>query len=167
MQEPWFFDEMRFGTRTVVGRRWTKRGYRPRCPVKYGFSYNYLFQATQPSTGKTFEMFLPKMDGDSFKLFLEAFSKEYPKACLIMDNAGSHKTTLSEELNKNVNIEYLSAYSPDFNPQERMFQEIKKALKGKFFNEIEPIEKLVEQTVKTLSQDPLKVQSLTAWHWIV
>ena len=53
-----------------------------------------------------------------------------------MDNAGNHKTTLSDELREKISIEFLSPYSPDFNPQERMFQEIKKVLKGKFFNEI-------------------------------
>lgn len=70
-----------------------------------------------------------------------------------MDNAGNHKTTLSSELKAKVSIEFLSPYSPDFNPQERMFQEIKKVLKGKFFNRIEPIEKLVTDKVIELSQN--------------
>lgn len=158
---------MRFGTRTVVGKRWTKCGYRPKCPMKYGFSYNYLFQATQPSTGKTFEMFLPRMDGECFKLFISAFTELHPNACLIMDNAGCHKTILDEKLREKVSIQYLPAYSPDFNPQERMFQEIKKALKGKFFNELEPIEKLVENTTKILANNTQKVKDITAWKWIV
>lgn len=157
---------MRFGTRTVVAKRWTACGYRPQCPMKYGFSYNYLYQATQPATGKTFSMLLPRMDGQCFTLFIEAFTKAHPNACLIMDNAGNHKTTLSSEPKAKVSIEFLSPYSPDFNPQERMFQEIKKVLKGKFFNRIEPIEKLVTDKVIELSQNKDKVKSLTAWKWI-
>jgi transposase len=134
--------------------------------MKYGFSYNYLFQATQPSTGKTFEMFLPRMDGECFTLFIEAFTNDYPQACLIMDNAGSHKTKLRDDLKQKVNIEFLAPYSPDFNPQERMFQEIKKPLKGVFFKELEPIEKMVEKTIKTLCSNTQKVKNITAWDWI-
>ncbi|NET40345.1 MAG: hypothetical protein F6K19_51850, partial [Cyanothece sp. SIO1E1] len=103
---------MRFGTRTVIGKRWTKCGYRPACPMKYGFSYNYLYQTVQPATGRTFEMFLPRMDGECFRLFLEGFTAMYTEQCMIMDNAGSHKTTLHAQLSKKVNIQYLSAYSP-------------------------------------------------------
>ena len=158
---------MRFGTRTVVGRRWTKEGYRPTCQMKYGYKYNYLYQATQPYTGKTFEMFLPRMDGECFELFLQEFAKQHPKACLIMDNAGSHKKEIENQEAKKVKIEFLAPYSPDFNPQERMFQEIKTVIKGKFFEDIEDIEKIVEQKVKQLSQNPEKVKSLTAWHWII
>lgn len=158
---------MRFGTRTVVARRWTACGHRPQCPMKYGFSYNYLYQATQPSTGNTFSMFLPRMDGQCFQLFIEAFTQKYPGHCLIMDNAGSHKTILETELSQKVNIEFLSAYSPDFNPQERMFQEIKKAMKGKLFKTIEPIEQLIEKEVKELEARPDKVKKITAWHWII
>lgn len=135
--------------------------------MKYGFSYNYLYQATQPSTGNTFSMFLPRMDGQCFQLFIEAFTQKYPGHCLIMDNAGSHKTILETELSQKVNIEFLSAYSPDFNPQERMFQEIKKAMKGKFFKTIEPIEQLIEKEVKELEARPDKVKKITAWHWII
>ncbi len=166
-QKPWFFDEMRFGTRTVIGRRWTRCGHRPACPMKYGFCYNYLYQAVQPATGRAFEMFLPRMDGECFRLFLEGFSGLYPGQCLIMDNAGSHKTTLDTSLSGKVDIAYLSPYSPDFNPQERLFQEIKTTIKGKFFHQIAPMEEVVEKKVKALATNPEKVKKLTAWHWIV
>ena len=117
---PWFQDEMRYGTRTIIGKKWTSQGNRPKTTMKYGYKYSYLFQATQPSTGKTFEMYLPNMSGDCFKLFMEEFAKMYPGQLMIMDNAGCHHVKWEEQNRPfpDVRIEYLPPYSPDFNPQE-------------------------------------------------
>ena len=160
---------MRYGTRTIAAKKWTSQGHRPQSPMKYGYQYHYLFQAIQPSSGKTFEMYLPNMSGDCFKLFMTSFANQYPGQLMIMDNAGCHHVKWEDEdiPFPNVDIEYLPAYSPDFNPQERMFQEIKKPLKGKIYDEIEPIEADIEQQLKLFWDDPNKVKSITAWDWIV
>ena len=39
-------DEMRYGTRTIVAKKWMSKGNRPTTPMKYGYKYSYLFQAT-------------------------------------------------------------------------------------------------------------------------
>lgn len=161
-------DEMRYGTRTIIAKKWMSCGHRPRTPMKYGYKYSYLFQATQPKTGRTFEMFLPNMSGVCFKIFMNAFAEEYPGELMIMDNAGSHHVKYEEEEDiPNVEIEYLSPYSPDFNPQERMFQEIRKPLKREIFDDLEPIEKVILNKIKTFDENPQIVKNLTAWDWII
>lgn len=159
---------MRYGTRTIISRKWTSQGHRPKTPMKYGYKYSYLFQATQPSTGKTFEMYLPNMSGDCFKLFMTEFAKEHPKELMIMDNAGSHHVKWEDEEVPfpDVRIEYLPPYSPDFNPQERMFQEIRKPLKTKVYKNTEEIEQDIDLELQTFWKDSNKVKSITAWHWI-
>ena len=159
---------MRFGTRTILAKKWTSKGHRPDCEMKYGYSYQYLFQAIQPSTGKTFELFLPNMSGDCFKLFMREFAKKHPNQTMIMDNAGSHHVSWEEEVIKpEVKIEYLAPYSPDYNPQERMFQELKKPLKGKVFKNTDEIEDILNKELKSFWKNPQKVKKLTAWNWIV
>jgi len=161
-------DEMRYGTRTIVGRKWMKKGYRPITPMKYGYLYGYLFQATQPSTGKTFEMFLPNMSGVCFKIFMEAFDAEHPNEMMIMDNAGCHHVKWQDnEAKPSTAIVYLPPYSPDFNPQERMFQEFRKPLKSKIFNELESIEDVLKTQIIYFDNHPQEVQKLTAWNWII
>ena len=160
-------DEMRFGTRTIAGRKWMHKGYRPKCEQKYGYSYCYLFQATQPSSGKSFSMFLPNMDRECFQLFIEEFNKAYPNQTLIMDNAGSHHAKWEDKPKPEVEIIFLPPYSPDFNPQERVFQELKKPLKGKCFEDIDQIKKIIEEAVKDIEIRPQKVMKWTAWNWIV
>ena len=161
---------MRYGTRTIPARKWTSQGHRPKGAMKYGYKYSYLFQATQPSTGRTFEMYLPNMSGHCFKIFITEFAKQYPGQTMIMDNAGCHhvKWTQEDEFEQpDINIEYLSAYSPDFNPQERMFQEIKKTMKAEVYDDIKTIEEVINHKLKEFWLNPEKVMNLTAWDWIV
>ena len=161
-------DEMRYGTRTIVAKKWMTKGCRPITPMKYGYKYSYLFQATPPFTGNTFEMLLPNMDGLCFKIFMKGFDKMYPNQTMIMDNAGCHQVGWDETEEKpSTKIVFLPPYSPDFNPQERMFQEIKKPLKGKVFHDLKPIEDIIVEKVKDFENNPQAVKDLTAWKWIV
>ena len=154
---------MRYGTRTIAGKRWMSSGYRPKSPMKYGYKYFYLFQACQPTTGKTFELYLPNMSGACFKTFMEEFAKAHPGQTMIMDNAGAHHVKWEKE-RPDVDIVYLPAYSPDFNPQERLFQEIRKPLKGQIFYQLEDIEATIKQTLELFWEQPDKVSKLTQWH---
>ncbi|MEM9985132.1 MAG: IS630 family transposase [Bacteroidota bacterium] len=168
-QQPWFQDEMRFGTRTLPQRRWTSQGHRPGVEMKYGYSYRYLFQAIQPATGKTFEMYLPNMSGHCFKLFMTEFAKKHPGQTMIMDNAGAHHVKWEDQEFEfpDVKIEYLSPYSPDFNPQERIFQELRKPIKGKIYNSVDQIEEQLNLALKKLWEKPQKVRQITGWNWIL
>ena len=67
---------------------------------------------------------------------------------LIIDNASFHKGEYIEELIKsyNINLIYLPTYSPDLNPIEKKWSQIKswyRKLQHKFENKIELIEKLL------------------------
>jgi len=135
--------------------------------MKYGYTYSYLFQATNPNTGEMFSAFLPNMSGQCFKIFIRAFAEQYPGVTLIMDNAGCHHVEWDQEDKPNIEMVYLPPYSPDFNPQERVFQELKKPLKGKCFEDIDQIKKIIEQAVKDIEIRPQKVMKWTAWNWIV
>ena len=158
---------MRYGTRTIPARKWTAQGYRPQGAMKYGYSYAYLYQATQPSTGKTFEMYLPNMSGACFQIFLNEFARQHPNQLMILDNAGCHHVKWEKGTFPDVQLEYLPPYSPDFNPQERIFQEIKKPLKAKVYDKIEHIEQDIQPILESFWENPDKVKQLTAWEWIV
>jgi transposase len=160
---------MRYGTRTIAAKKWTSQGHRPKSPMKYGYKYHYLFQAIQPSTGKTFEMYLPNMSGDCFKIFMTQFAQQHPGQMMIMDNAGCHHVKWEDENFPfpDVRIEYLSPYSPDFNPQERIFQEIRKPTKGKVYQDTDQIEVDIDCKLKFFWDNPNEVKSITAWDWII
>lgn len=55
-----------------------------------------------------------------------------PGDVVILDNLGSHKSKTAQEIVKSKGAEYvfLPAYSPDFNPIEKMWSKIKQILRG-------------------------------------
>lgn len=56
-----FEDEMRFGTRTRLGKKWTPFGVRSIGTQKIGYEYLYLYVSIKPFTGEMFAMFLPRL----------------------------------------------------------------------------------------------------------
>ena len=61
-----------------------------------------------------------------------------------MDNASFHKSK-QLKIPKNMKIRYIPLYSPELNPQERRFGDIKKFLKNKLFNSLENLENKVRK----------------------
>ena len=96
-----------------------------------GFEYRYLYKAASPKTGESFSLIMPDMTTESFNVFLKEFSKYLDErdVIVVMDNAPSHKSKRLE-VSANIQIVYLPPYSPELNPIERVFQEIKKHFKN-------------------------------------
>ncbi len=64
-----FEDEMRIGTRTTLGRKWTPIGVRPVGKQQIGYQYVYLYVSLKPFTGELFALFLPRLDTRVFRHF--------------------------------------------------------------------------------------------------
>ena len=73
------------------------------------------------------------MDGDAFKIFIEKFlgPQLWPDAVVVMDNLPAHKMASIEPLIKAVgaSVLNLSPYSPDFNPIELWWSQLKSFLR--------------------------------------
>ena len=160
-----FYDESRFGLITNIGRRWTIKGVKPIIPYQQKYKYFYLYQATDIKSGNDFSMFISHLDTICFNEYLKNLSKKFKDEhiVLIMDNASFHK---SKQLNipKNIKIEYIPPYSPELNPQERRFEDIKKFLKNKIFKTIQDLEKKVEEILFSYTNEQIK--SLVSYHYI-
>jgi transposase len=75
-------------------------------------------------------MFISNVDSICFNEYLKKLSEKFKdeKIVLIMDNASFHKSK-KLKIPKNIKIEFIPPYSPELNPQERRFQDIKKFIK--------------------------------------
>ena len=129
------------------------------------FKYRYLYKAVSPKTGDSFSFIMPDMRTESLNLFLDKFNKYLGErnVVIVMDNASSHKSK-SLRIPANIQIEYLPPYSPELNPVERVFQDMKKYLKNKVFNTIEELEDSLCEIVKLFS--PKKLKNLTFYPYI-
>jgi len=87
-----FEDEMRVGTRTALGRKWTVFGTRPTGKQKIGYEYLYLYVSLKSFTGELFAMFLPRLNKECFALFAEERSLSQSKRTLMVaDGATAHR----------------------------------------------------------------------------
>ena len=81
-----------------------------------------------------------------------------------MDNASFHKSK-QLKIPKNIKIEYIPPYSPELNPQERRFEDIKKSLKNKLFKTLEDLENKVEEILLSYTQEQIK--SLVSYNYLL
>lgn len=164
----YFQDEMRFGTRTELGRRWMACGIRPTGEQIIGYEYGYLSVALNPRTGELFALLLPDMRVESFQAFLSEFSSfvgEKTFVRLITDGAAAHRSTrlkVSEE----IRIEHLPPYSPELNPVERLFKELRKELKNRVFESLQAVEEAVTKAIEPFIKDGSRVKKLTFYGWL-
>jgi transposase len=164
----YFQDEMRFGTRTELGRRWTAKAVRPSGEQIIGYDYGYLSVALNPRSGELFALILPDMTVESFQAFVDEFAiflGEQTSVRLITDGAAAHRSTrlkIKEELL----IEHLPAYSPELNPVERLFKELRKQLKNRVFESLEAVEEAVIKAIEPFLKDGSRVKKLTFYGWL-
>lgn len=100
-------------------------------------------------------------------VFLEELSKEYAEDIILMvcDGAAWHKSN-SLIIPENVELFYLPPATPEMNPIEQIWKEIRK--RG-FRNEIFPtLEKVVDRLCETIrSLTKADVTSITGRQWII
>lgn len=156
---------MRFGLRTSLKSRWTPKGIRPSGSMKIGYQWGYLYAAINPKEGLLQAWLMPDMQQNTFQYFLQDFAKKAKaKSLLILDGAPAHRSKL--ELPENINLKLLPAYSPELNPVERLFQELRKSLSNQVFDSIMAVETVLVQALEPYFQDQQKLIQLTLYPWM-
>ena len=85
-------------------------------------------------------------------------------AALVWDGAPGHRDEWVRELG--MLLVGLPPYSPQLNPAERVFQEVRRAIEGKVYATLEDKMTEVTEFLQELEAEPERVRSLTCWDWI-
>lgn len=163
---------MRSGTRSACKTRWTPKGRRPRCRLKPGYAYCYLYAALNPYSGSLFCLLLPDMTKESFCLFTTRFAryrderygaqtKERKQALLIGDGAGAHQESLC--LQRGFAFQKRPPASPELNPVERFFEELRKERANHVFQTIEKVEDCLANILQKHYRNPHLLSQLTQY----
>ncbi len=127
----------------------------------------YLSVAINPRTGDVKMLILPNMTKESFQVFLDEFAKDLKhKSVLITDGVTAHRSQ-NLKPDEKINLELLPAYSPQLNPVERFFREIRRKLKNRVFTTYEEVEKAVIEIAKPFMKAKEAIKKLTCYDWLL
>ena len=158
-----FWDEMRLGCIGQVRRRWAPRGLKVVQKVRVAYEWRYLVLAVAPCTGQLWWTWLEDMGAESLQRALEQAKKEIRLEVVIWDRAPGHRARC---LGATVERIFQPPYSPELQPVERLFEELRREVEGQVYDALEAKMQAAEAMLRTWQQDPEKVRSLTAWSWI-
>ncbi|SDZ18472.1 DDE superfamily endonuclease [Nitrosomonas sp. Nm33] len=121
-----FQDEARFGR--IADRRycWCHRPDRPVVSAMVTQEYTYAYGAVSPLDGAFDSLVLPHVNSDCMQIFLHEIANRYPgdNVIMILDGAGWHKSK-DFDLPENIRLLFLPPYSPELNPQEHLWDELR------------------------------------------
>ncbi len=159
-------DESRFGVLPIRRRRITFTGVKPLGAVQYRFENFYVYGAVEPTTGESFFLELPYLNTATFQIFVNAFAHHYQATLniVVMDNGSCHKAK-SLVTPDNVICVFLPPYSPELNPIERLWRDLKDQLAGLLAAQLEELEHHVAALIRQSSK--AAIQSLTAYPYFV
>lgn len=164
-----FQDEARFGRISVPRYCWGKKPNRPLVRTMVSQQYTYAYGAVSPLDGRFDSLILPHVNGACMQLFLNEIASRYPQnnIVMILDGAGWHKNqTMS--LPDNLRLLFLPPYSPELNPQEHVWDEIReKFFHNRAFHSLQALESQLCQALNQLESEPFRLRSITAWDWII
>ena len=162
-----FQDEAGFGRINKPKYCWCEKGIRPSVPCHHIREYRYVYGAVEPLTGEFCFLIMPYCNTVCMNLFLQELSKQFPDDILLLccDGAAWHKSK-TLEIRDNIVLFHIPPYTPEMNPIEQIWKEIRK--RG-FRNEVfATLEKVVLRLCCTIaSLFPSTISSITCHAWII
>lgn len=165
----YFQDEARFGRINTVQKCWCMKGIIPAVTQQLIREYTYAFNAVCPETGVTCSLIMPRADTETMNIFLQVLSKQQhnERIVLCMDKAGWHT---SEQLimPKNVIAWYLPPYSPELNPVELIWRELRtKYFNNKTFETLDMVDDHLVYAINDFTKDLVAIKKLTKINYLL
>jgi len=164
-----FQDEARFGRLSDPRRCWAPWPFRPLVRKALIREYVYAYAAVTPDDGHLEWMIADSMDTLTMNVFLRQIAKRHADEFVVMvlDGAPSHRSQ-KLEIPQNMVLVRLPPYSPELNPAERLWEELReKEFANKVFDSLEAAIVQLALGMWRLESSPPALQSLTGWQWIL
>jgi len=103
------------------------------------------------------------------QIFLDEISHRHAqeKILMVMDGAGWHKSK-SLQVPENMKLCFLPPYSPELNPQENIWEEIReKGFYNQVFVDLDALEDHLVEELRRLENTPEITRSISSWPWLI
>jgi len=162
-----FQDEAGFGRINKPKRCWCPKGIRPSVPCHHIREFRYAYGAVEPLTGDSFFLVMPYANTACMNVFLQALSDQFLNDYILLavDRATWHRAK-NLVMPDNIRIFYLPPCTPEMNPIEQIWKDIRKLGFGnEIFASLDLVVDRLCYTIRSLSSSTIK--SITGRHWIL
>ncbi len=159
-----YFDELRLGLVGTTRRRWGRRGTKIVQRLQRRYEWRYLALVVDGVRGILSWTWQRTMRTDDLLLTLATLQERQPWEGLIWDGAPAHHAKRLADLD--LARVFLPAYSPELNPAERVFEEVRRAVEGDVYATLDAKQAAVDTFLTALAADPDRVRSVAGWTWI-
>ncbi len=157
-------DELRLGLRGTTRRVWGRRGVKVRQRLQLTYEWGYLFAAVDGRAGTVSWTWLDSMKATALVPLMEALRANAPLDALVWDGASGHRDDAVRAVG--VPLIQLPPYSPELNPAERIFEEIRRRVEGQTYPAIADKQAVADAYLTELAADPDRVKQLCGWGWL-
>jgi hypothetical protein len=159
-----FADELRLGLRGTTRRVWGRRGVKVRQRLQLRYEWRYLFAAVDGQTGAIWWGWAETMKADDLWPLVAGLREMDGLEALVWDNAPSHRD--ADVADVGLALVPLPPYSPELNPAERLFEEIRRRVEGTVYATLDDKAAVAQAFLEELDADPASVRRLCGWDWI-
>lgn len=167
--EVWWQDESRIGQQGSLSRVWATKGTRPRVVRQKQFLSTYIFGAVCPDRDIGCGLILPETSTGMMQIHLNQIAenvREGYHAIVMMDRASWH-TTEALIIPPNITIMPLPPYSPELNPMEQVWQQLRKIkLSNTIFKDYEDIVRSCCEAWNTFCDEDGNIKNLCTRIWV-
>ena len=156
-------DEACFGLISSPRRSWAPQHVRPLISRKIVRKYTYVYAAVAPEEGKMTALILPSMNTSMMNIFLQHVSNTFSNYFIIMqvDQAGWH-TAKDLVIPENIRLISQPAYSPELNPVEHLWDEIReKAFYNRAYESLDAVIDTLCKQLLRLEDNSKLLRSMT------
>jgi hypothetical protein len=148
----------------MVRRAWGRRGVKIRQRLQLVYEWRYLFLVVDGWRGTLHWTWIESMKAEMVGAAVNGLKQLTEVAAVVWDGAKGHRSDLVQGVG--LPLISLPAYSPELNPAERVFEEVRRWVEGKVYGSLEEKVNAVTAYLSELESDPEQVRALVGWDWI-
>ena len=166
-----FADEITVQLTPTITRAWGIRGQQKQVGAWTGGHQKiHIFGAMNPITGKLHRHFAATINGNHFEKLLRLLLRRYPKGLLVVavDNAYWHRGKVLKRFlvrHKRLKLFYMPKYSPDMNPIELLWKQLRMAVThNHYFGAMQQLKAALGKALSNMNLKPESIRTLAGMY---